>query len=190
MKSFPFFARQMLFLAPLYNAFHILFKQAVGIAHACIQCTKNHYRENLFLLTLTTFQVPGAENPSCQLQREHIMPRQEFFSSFQSDSSIETKLCTSFRTCPEGCQMIFYPLLSFLWCSWPFIMTDIIRFGFSFITFRKREKKKTRTAQTHTEKKSCITPTRYTRAIYLKTNKKNNSLMLCKYQMKLIISKA
>lgn len=171
MKSFPFFARQMLFLAPLYNAFHILFKQAVGIAHTCIQCTKNHYQENLFLLALTTLQVPGAENPSCQLQREHIMPRQEFFSSFQSGSSIEMKLCISFRTCPEGGQMIFFPLLSFLWCSCPFIMTDITRFGFSFITFRKRKIKKTKMAQTHTEKKHCITPTRYTQAIYLKEKK-------------------
>lgn len=50
-------------------------------------------------------------------------------------------------------------------------MTDIIRFGFSFITFRKWKKKKTKMAQTHTEKKYCITPTRYTQAIYLKKKK-------------------
>lgn len=133
MRSLPLFARQMLFLALLYNTFHIIVSFLPNIRNStCLHTVhQNHYPEDIFLLTLTTFQVPDAETSSCRLQMGPITPRQDFFLIHPTHSCNRNEVIY-FLPASRGWQMIFFSHLScealvLLW------LTDFIRFGFSFL---------------------------------------------------------
>lgn len=135
---------------------------------------QNHYQENFFLLTPTNFKVPSAETSNCRLQMEHIMPRLDFFSILLTYSYNGNKAVHFLQNLTQGLTNDFFFLLSFLWSSCPLILTDFIRFKVSFLDhfFFNVEKEDSKDGVNLLH--SYLSP---------------KSLMLSKYQLKLINSR-
>lgn len=96
---------------------------------------QNHYQENFFLLTLTTFQVPDAETSKLSVQTGPIMQRQDLFSSIQHTPAVEIQYSGPLPSepTPGGWQMIiFFPLI-FPVKLLSSTHTDFLRFRFSFM---------------------------------------------------------
>lgn len=104
MRSFPLFVRQMLFLALLYNAFHIIVSFLPNTRNStCLNTVhQNHYQGNFFLLTLTTFQIPNAETSKLSAANRAHYAKAGFFFIHPTYSFDRNKAFHFFQNLPLG----------------------------------------------------------------------------------------